>query len=152
MTCFINEDGFRLRRTVRAVVVDATGQVLLIRPPEYPSHRWTLPGGSVEAGERPVEAMRRKLQEELGLLCGQPEQLPVRNRFIYSARYRLARGLNHDGQDAVMFFVRVPCECQVRIGTAKIAEVRWFEPEDAMKAFPAANQSTVFQECMVIAG
>ena len=152
MTRYIHEDGLTLLQKVRAVVTNTAGEVLLIRPHDYPSHHWTLPGGGVRADESPVEAIRRELAEALGLDCAKLERLPVRNRFVYSSAYRLKRGLDHDGQDAVMFFARVPQDSPLCVQTEEIAAARWFEPDEASTAFPVANQRTVFQECMVIAG
>lgn len=151
MAHYIQENGLKLRQKVRAVVTNTAGEVLLIRPHGYPSHEWTLPGGGVEAGESPVEAMRRELAEELGIACEAPEELPVRNRFVYPAEYKLRRALDHDGQDAVMFFLRVPQGCELHLQAEEVADARWFAPEAAAAAFPVANQRTVFQECMVIA-
>jgi 8-oxo-dGTP pyrophosphatase MutT (NUDIX family) len=151
MAYYVHEDGLKLRQKVRAVVSNMSGEVLLIRPHGYAPDQWTLAGGGVEAGESAVEAMRRELAEELGLECEELEQLPVRNRFVYSEDYKLKRGLDHDGQQAVMFFVRIPQDTELRIQSDEIAEVRWFEPDEAAGAFPVANQRTVFQECMVIA-
>jgi 8-oxo-dGTP pyrophosphatase MutT (NUDIX family) len=151
MAHYIHEDGLKLRQKVRAVVTNTAGEVLLIRPHGYAPDQWTLAGGGVEAGESPVEAMRRELAEELGLECENLEQLPVQNRFVYSRDYKLKRGLDHDGQQAVMFFLRVPLDIELRIQAEEIAEARWFEPEEAAGAFPVAKQRTVFQECMVLA-
>ncbi len=50
---------------VRAVVVDDSGSVLLLRRTDV--GRWGLPGGSVELGETVVEAMRREVFEETSL-------------------------------------------------------------------------------------
>jgi len=151
MAHYIHEDGLKLRQKVRAVVTNTAGEVLLIRPHGYAANQWTLAGGGVEAGESPVEAMRRELAEELGLECEDLEQLPVLNRFVYSPSYKLKRGLDHDGQQAVMFFVRLSAESELRIQAEEIAEARWFQPDKAAGAFPVANQRTVFQECMALA-
>lgn len=151
MAHFIHEDGLKLRQKVRAVVASTTGEVLLIRPHGYAPDQWTLAGGGVEAGESPVEAMRRELAEELGIECESLDELPVRNRFVYSPAYKLARGLDHDGQQAVMFFVRIPSDTELRVQAGEVAEARWFQPDEAAGAFPVANQRTVFQECMVLA-
>ncbi len=133
------------------MVTNTAGEVLLIRPHGYAPDQWTLAGGGVEAGESPVEAMRRELAEELGIVCEQPDELPVRNRFVYSPDYKFKRGLDHDGQQAVMFFVRVQAGIDLRIQAEEIAEARWFQPDEAAGAFPVANQRSVFQECMVLA-
>jgi 8-oxo-dGTP pyrophosphatase MutT (NUDIX family) len=60
--------GLRIRQAVRAVLVDPADRVLLVRF-EFPSaSRWALPGGGLEPGESHVEALRRELAEEVGLL------------------------------------------------------------------------------------
>src|SRR3954466_12757201 len=53
---------------VGAVVHDAVGRLLLIRRGHDP-HRglWSLPGGRIEAGESPEQAVVREVREETGL-------------------------------------------------------------------------------------
>lgn len=58
----------RIREAVRALVIDPDERVLLVRF-EFPAAtRWALPGGGLEAGEAHVDALRRELAEELGLV------------------------------------------------------------------------------------
>lgn len=49
---------------VLAVVQDSAGRVLLVKT-AYQGLRWQLPGGYVERGESPLEALRREVREEL---------------------------------------------------------------------------------------
>jgi ADP-ribose pyrophosphatase YjhB (NUDIX family) len=60
---------------VGAVVHDAAGRLLLIRRGHDP-HRglWSLPGGRIETGESPEQAVVREVREETGLdvLPGRP--------------------------------------------------------------------------------
>ncbi len=51
-----------------AVVVDPAGRVLLVRRARPPSAgAWTLPGGRLEPGESPEEAVAREVLEETSL-------------------------------------------------------------------------------------
>jgi 8-oxo-dGTP diphosphatase len=62
-----SDDGLRIREAVRAVVRTPDQRVLLVRF-EFPSGtRWALPGGGVDPGETPHDALRRELHEELGM-------------------------------------------------------------------------------------
>lgn len=51
------------------VLVDAGGRLLLSTRPEGKPYAgyWEFPGGKIEAGESVEEALRRELQEELGI-------------------------------------------------------------------------------------
>jgi 8-oxo-dGTP pyrophosphatase MutT (NUDIX family) len=50
---------------VKCVLTDGD-RVLLVRH-TYGSRRWDLPGGGRHRGERPIDAARREMREELGL-------------------------------------------------------------------------------------
>ena len=60
--------GLRIREAVRALLLADDRRVLLVRF-EFPSAtRWALPGGGLEPGEDHLEALRRELEEEVGLV------------------------------------------------------------------------------------
>lgn len=54
---------------VAAVLIDRDGRVLIAQRPEgkQMAGLWEFPGGKVEAGERPEQALVRELKEELGI-------------------------------------------------------------------------------------
>jgi 8-oxo-dGTP diphosphatase len=59
----------RLVLVAAVALVDADGRVLLAQRPEGKAMAglWEFPGGKVEAGEIPEEALIRELHEELGI-------------------------------------------------------------------------------------
>ena len=57
----------RFTVTAAAIVVDTQGRVLLLRHRFRPGVGWGIPGGFIEAGEQPDEAVKRELREEVGL-------------------------------------------------------------------------------------
>lgn len=58
-----------MRLVVAAVIADREGRFLVARRPEgrHLGGLWEFPGGGVETGEEPPEALERELREELGV-------------------------------------------------------------------------------------
>lgn len=149
MAAFLHEGGLKLRQKVRAVVVNDYGEFLLVRPHGYREGEWTLAGGGVEEGETVHQAMRREIAEELGVrLEEELERLPVGNRFIYSPEHKARKALDHDGQEAAMFVVRLPYDTQLALQAEEIADARWFTADEALAAFPVTKQRQVFEACL----
>ena len=65
------------------VILDDQGQVLIARrPPQaHQGDLWEFPGGKLEAGESVLDALRRELQEELGIVMAAGE-------FWFTQEYR----------------------------------------------------------------
>lgn len=56
-----------LRQAVRGLLIDTSDRVLLMEQALGGVARWVLPGGGIEPGEDHQAALRRELQEEVGL-------------------------------------------------------------------------------------
>ncbi len=79
-----------LRVAAYAVIVDARG-MLLAHWHDGPRAAWTLPGGGLQAGEDPADAVVREVREETGFDVVVDELLGIHSRVI-PARQRIAPG------------------------------------------------------------
>ncbi len=73
--------------SVVAAVMDREGRVLICqrRPDQPHANKWEFPGGKIEPGESPEEALVRELREELGIEAEAGTEL-TRYEFSYPGR------------------------------------------------------------------
>lgn len=101
----------RFAVTAGAVITDGRGRVLLLKHRFRPGTGWGMPGGFMETGEQPEEALRRELREEVGLevekvklLATRAFQKPRQVELVFTAQ---ALGdpeqLNYEIQKAAWF-------------------------------------------------
>lgn len=50
--------------SVKGIMIDSQGKILLLKNER---NLWELPGGRIEEGEQPEDALKREVQEELGI-------------------------------------------------------------------------------------
>jgi 8-oxo-dGTP pyrophosphatase MutT (NUDIX family) len=104
-------------RIAAALLIGGDGQTLLVRK------RGTLafmqPGGKIDAGEQPVEALARELHEELNLRID-PSQA------VYLGRFS-APAANEPGFTVQAELFQVQIDVPVT-PAAEIEEVRWIDP------------------------
>jgi 8-oxo-dGTP pyrophosphatase MutT (NUDIX family) len=124
----------RLRQAVRALVLDEDDHVLLVHFDweglEVAGGFWACPGGGIDPGEAPEDALRRELAEELGL--DDPDILgPV---------WRLTRIFplpRFDGQTDVTYLVRArrfDPRPRVDLVAENVHGLRWFSPDEIAAA------------------
>ncbi|HEY3038157.1 MAG TPA: NUDIX hydrolase [Pyrinomonadaceae bacterium] len=111
----------RFAVTAGAVITDARGRVLLLKHRFRPGLGWGIPGGFLETGEQPEEALRRELREEIGL---EVEKLKVFT----------TRAFRKPKQVEIVF------SCQA-VGdpeqlSFEIQKAAWFSPDELPKELP----------------
>jgi ADP-ribose pyrophosphatase YjhB (NUDIX family) len=57
----------RFTVTAGAIIFNQAGEILVLKHRFRAGSGWGLPGGFLERGEQPIDALRRELREELGL-------------------------------------------------------------------------------------
>ena len=116
----------RIRNAVRALVLDEEDNVLLVRFDweglGIPGGFWACPGGGIDPGETPTEALFRELEEELGL--DSPDVLGP----IWQLTRLFPMG-DFDGQTDLTFLVRTSRfepRPRVDLESENVHGVRWF--------------------------
>lgn len=120
-------------RGAKAVLVH-DGRVLFVRH-TYGPERWELPGGGVRRGEDPAAAIRRELQEELGVAAENAVALAV---LPGPGRLR------HHSTHLYRFDLAEPA---VRCDPVEIAEARWCDPGS-----PPGRLGPMAREALALAG
>jgi 8-oxo-dGTP diphosphatase len=103
----------RFAVTAGAVITDNQGRVLLLKHRFRPGTGWGMPGGFMQEGEQPAEALRRELREEIGLEVEKVELLitrafkvPRQVEIVFTARaIGDTNELNFEIQKAAWFFL-----------------------------------------------
>ena len=108
----------KIIRIAAAVLISPDGRTLLVR--KRGTQAFMQPGGKIDAGEQPVDALTRELEEELALLID-PASATWLGHFA-------APAVNEPGFEvqAELFLVRIS---QPVVATAEIEEVQWIDPQ-----------------------
>jgi ADP-ribose pyrophosphatase YjhB (NUDIX family) len=124
----------RFMVTVGAIVLDERGRVLLLQHEFRTGSGWGIPGGFLERGEQPVEALRRELREETGAE-------------VYEEQLVRVRTLRGPQQVEIHFLCRVRDPSGARPRSMEINHVGWFAP-DALPPELSPDQRRLIKEAL----
>lgn len=111
----------RFTVTAGAIIFNDSGEVLLLKHRFRVGSGWGLPGGFLEAGEQPLDALRRELREEIGLE-------------VLDAEIFAARSFRKPRQVEVLFRCRANGAVQPRAMEVERAE--WFSLSSLPEGLP----------------
>ena len=127
----------RFTVTAGAVVSDEGGRVLLLRHVLRRGSGWGIPGGFLNAGEQPEEAIRRELREETGL-----ELDTVELAFV--------RVLEHVQQVEIIFRCRMRAAALEGLEKGfEIDRAEWFA-RDALPEGVSADQRRLIDRALAV--
>jgi 8-oxo-dGTP pyrophosphatase MutT (NUDIX family) len=129
----------RLRPGVRALIVDDDERILLCRWDFPDAVVWGTPGGGIEPGESRLDALRRELVEEVGLILD-TDPPHVWNQVVVAAD----RIPGFDGLENDFYLLRTPAFTPdgslsaEELAAENLCELRWWtQAELAAHAGPA---------------
>jgi 8-oxo-dGTP diphosphatase len=109
-----------MKRVVAALIVQA-GKLLVCQRTRHQTMplKWEFPGGKIEEGEQPRDAMRRELEEELGILATVGDEVA-----------RIQHEYPNGGMVELRFFlVR---DYQREIENRIFKDIQWAAPKDLL--------------------
>jgi nucleoside triphosphatase len=111
--------------TVGALVVNASGEVMLVRSEKW-GDKYSVPGGHMELGERAEDAIVREVKEETGL-DSVAEELLIVQQAIYP------KGFYKHEHYIFMDYVCRAKSSEVKLDGRELQSFIWVRPEDALK-------------------
>ena len=120
----------RFTVTAGALIFNDAGQILLLKHRFRAGTGWGLPGGFLEAGEQPLDALRRELREELGL--------EVEDVEIFHAR-----SFKKPKQVEVLFRCRANAPVTPR--TMEVERAEWFSLDSIPAGLPRDQRALAEQ-------
>jgi mutator protein MutT len=118
----------RFTVTAGAVIFNDNLEVLLLKHRFRAGSGWGLPGGFMETGEQPIEALRRELREEIGLEVDDVKILAVRS-------------FKKPKQVEVLF--RARANAYVESQTIEVERAEWFPIDALPEGLPRDQRSYI---------
>ena len=118
----------RFTVTTAAIITNTDGRVLLLHHRFHPGSGWGIPGGFIEQGEQPDEALRRELREEVGLE-------------IEDLKLFQTRAFGKARQIEILYCCRAQGETEELC--FEIKRLAWFDPQELPKELPREQANLI---------
>ena len=111
----------RFTVTAGALIFNDKGQVLLLKHRFRAGSGWGLPGGFLEKGEQPLDALKRELREEIGM--------EVKTAEIFASR-----SFKKPRQVEILFLCHANADVKPR--EMEVERAEWFSIESLPEGLP----------------
>ena len=111
--------------TVGGLISHKSGEILLVKSFKW-KDLWTVPGGHIEVGETAENAVKREINEEVGLDISSARLLLIQEA-IYPKNFNLHKHF------IFLDFLCLSESKDVELDNREIQEYVWMAPEEALK-------------------
>ena len=126
--------------TAGALIFNREGKLLLVKSPKW-FGKFVIPGGHIELGETAKDALKREINEEVGLDIEDIEFIQYQDA-IYSSEFAKKKHF---------LFLEFAAKCEndkVTIDNEEITEYRWADPREALRMDLASFTRRAVEACL----
>jgi len=142
----IDRKNIPYRQSTSALITNKIGQILIIQKNSWQDNEWDFPGGGVDSGENPTQAILRELNEELGSNKFEIVKISkIIDKYDWPdeviIKRRLEKNQNFRGQERTQFLVKFEGEgSEIKTQVEEIKKHQWISISDLEKYFIFPNQ------------
>lgn len=122
-----------LRPNAAAVVINQNGQLLVCERIDSPG-AWQFPQGGADEGEDMRTAMKREVEEEIGIGPNDYKIIDQKGGYQYLFRSggKTKGGITYHGQDQTYFLIRLKKGVEPKVEQKKpeFSQAKWIDPSE----------------------